>query len=222
MSFDDESAARELDLYAENESALYGQFKSIIANVKRKIESGKYDAAKAPKLWGYWYEAAARRYVKEFGGEVRTAFPASLRGQLAKERAKDEYQKIMGGEYGAVVVKTKTAKRSKPRRSSPKRSKGRRGIKRRVLTRLRRVRLAAGRRGFGVLRSQGKGTPFTLHPVVGDRVSWISRPWGMRCHGIVTGTSSSGDTLGVTQSNGTGGVIKASDVLAVNKREMLK
>lgn len=52
MSNYDEHAARELDLYAENTSELYGQFKSIIANLQRKIKSGKYDAAKAPVLWG--------------------------------------------------------------------------------------------------------------------------------------------------------------------------
>ena len=95
----DEHAARELDLYAENESALYGQHQSIIANIKRRIASGTYDAAKAPKLWGYWYEAAARRYVKEFGGDVRTMFPKALRDHLSRERARDEYQRIINEEY---------------------------------------------------------------------------------------------------------------------------
>lgn len=47
MSNYNETDARELDLYAENTSELYGQFKSIIANLQRKIKSGKYDASKA-------------------------------------------------------------------------------------------------------------------------------------------------------------------------------
>jgi len=204
MSFDDESAARELDLYAENESALYGQFKSIIANLKKKIESGKYDASKAPKLWGYWYDAAAKRYVKEFGGEVRTAFPASLRGQLAKERAKDEYQKIMGGEYGPVVVKAANSnkpKRSKTRRSMTKRS----SVKRRKIRRLLHMRVARRRHGWGVKR-----IGFIKEFYAGDRVKWISEPWGHKCHGTVR--SILGGNVTIEQDNGTVGVVPASRV----------
>ena len=99
MSYNDDSAARELDLYAENTSELYGQFKSIIANVKRRIKAGTYDAARAPQIWLYWYDAAAKRYVKEFGGDVRTMFPRTMRVKLAKERAKEEHDKIKRGEY---------------------------------------------------------------------------------------------------------------------------
>ncbi len=97
----DETAARELDLYAENTGELYGQFQSIIANLKRKMKSGKYSPLLAPKLWMYWYTAAAQRYCKEFGGTVATQFPKALREHLATERAKDEYEKIKRGEYGA-------------------------------------------------------------------------------------------------------------------------
>jgi hypothetical protein len=98
----DSIAATELDLYAENTSELYGQFKSIIENVKRRIKNGTYNPALAPTLWGYWYEAAAKRYVKEFGneGDMRTMFPKSLRDALAKDRAKNEYRKILAGEHG--------------------------------------------------------------------------------------------------------------------------
>jgi len=71
----DETAARELDLYAENTSELYGQFKSIIAN------------------------AAAKRYVKEFGGDVKTMFPKALREHLAAERAREEHDRIVRGEH---------------------------------------------------------------------------------------------------------------------------
>lgn len=98
----DDSMMTELNLYAENEVKLYPQFKSIIANIKRKIKAGKYDASKAPKLWLYWYDAAAKMYCKEYGGEVRTMFPKHKREWTAKERAKDEYAKIMDGEYAAI------------------------------------------------------------------------------------------------------------------------
>ncbi len=100
MSFDHDSAARELDLYAENEGALHGQFNSIIANIKRKMKSGKYMPGLAPKLWLYWYDTAAKMYCKEFGGQVKYAFPKALRMELAEARAVDEYHRIKNGEYG--------------------------------------------------------------------------------------------------------------------------
>jgi hypothetical protein len=96
----DSSAVRELELYAENESALYNQKKSIIENIKRKMRSGKYDARLAPKLWLYWFDAAARRYVKEFGGDVAFTFPKSVRMAAAEDAAKDYAERIRSGEYG--------------------------------------------------------------------------------------------------------------------------
>lgn len=99
----DEAAAEELDLYADNTSELYQQKLSIIENVKRKIRSGKYDPALAPKLWLYWYDAAARMYTKEHGtGNTQQLFPKALRMKLAEERARTEYQLIVQGEYGPV------------------------------------------------------------------------------------------------------------------------
>lgn len=98
MSYEsDEAVEHELDLYADNTSQLYPQKMSIIANIKRKIKSGKYDPKLAPKLWAYWYEAAAKRYCKEFGCDLRTTFPKGMRDKLAVERAVDEYRKIKNG-----------------------------------------------------------------------------------------------------------------------------
>jgi hypothetical protein len=89
----DETALRELDLYAENTSELYNQKKSILANIQRKLKSGKYDHSKAPKLWMYWVDAAAKRYVKEFGsgGNISTMFNKPTREALAKQLA-DHYR----------------------------------------------------------------------------------------------------------------------------------
>lgn len=95
----DDTMMTELYLYMENTSELYGQFKSIIANIKRKIKSGKYSPMLAPKLWMYWVDAGAKRYCKEFGGNVRTMFPKYKREWLATQLAADEYQKILNGEY---------------------------------------------------------------------------------------------------------------------------
>jgi hypothetical protein len=90
----DEHAVTELDLYAENTSELYNQKKSVLANIRRRIASGKYDHALAPKLWMYWVDAAAKRYIKEFdhpGVRIDAVFNKATREALAKELA-DRYR----------------------------------------------------------------------------------------------------------------------------------
>jgi hypothetical protein len=90
----DEHAKNELDLYAENTSELYNQKKSILANIARRLKSGKYDHSLAPKLWMYWVDAAAKRYTQEFGGHgdaISVIFNKATREALAKELA-DRYR----------------------------------------------------------------------------------------------------------------------------------
>ena len=89
---------RELDLYAENTEELYGQFKSIIANIQRRIAKGTYNPALAPKLWRYWYDEAARRYKREFGTSD-WSFPVAVRQAAAEARAVEEFEAITRGEY---------------------------------------------------------------------------------------------------------------------------
>jgi hypothetical protein len=84
----DETAKRELDLYAENTSELYNQKKSILANIQRRIAKGTFDLAKAPKLWMYWVDAAAKRYTKEFGSGGSPIFNKATRMALAEELAR--------------------------------------------------------------------------------------------------------------------------------------
>lgn len=86
----DAHALNELDLYAENTSELYNQKKSILANIARRIKSGTYDHALAPKLWAYWVTEAAKRYQKEFGSDS-PIFSKATRDALAKELA-DRYR----------------------------------------------------------------------------------------------------------------------------------
>lgn len=101
----DEHAVTELRLYAENESAIYPQHQAIVENIKRKMARGVYDPGRAPALWGYWVDAAARRYIKEFGGDLKTTFPPAVRRAVATEVAHDEGERIKAGEYGAVASK---------------------------------------------------------------------------------------------------------------------
>jgi hypothetical protein len=84
----DAHAARELKLYIENDSQLYrSTIVPIIKNVQRKMKKGTYDHAKAPKLWMYLVDYGAKKYVKEFGGDVKRDFPKDLRLSIANEFA---------------------------------------------------------------------------------------------------------------------------------------
>jgi phage FluMu protein Com len=97
----DAVASRELKLYIEQDRDLYRQqIVPIIKNVQRKMKSGKYDHAQAPKLWLYLVDNGAKKYVKEFGGDFKRDWPKDLRMSIANEFA-NEYKAeidIQGGE----------------------------------------------------------------------------------------------------------------------------
>lgn len=86
----DESAARELVLFADNTFSLYGQKQSIIANLRRKANKGIYDHDLAAKLWGYWMMSAAKAYCEEFGCHISTFAPAT-REMAAREVEANEW-----------------------------------------------------------------------------------------------------------------------------------
>lgn len=94
----DEDAMRELELYIDNDQGLYRQRLEIERNLKAKIAKGRYDPAKAPKLWQYLIDQGARKYVKEFGGEVRLTFPKTERAALAARYARDFEGRFERGE----------------------------------------------------------------------------------------------------------------------------
>jgi hypothetical protein len=102
----------ELALYIDNESALYPQKQAIIANMKRKIERGEYDAQMAIKGWLHWVNAGAARYCKEFRCEIIRTFPISVRTTVAAEVAEREYEAIKSGEYGPLKNAKKPAKKA--------------------------------------------------------------------------------------------------------------
>jgi hypothetical protein len=87
----DHAAADELRLFAENTGELYNQKLAILHNLAKKMHAGKYDPSKAPKLWGYWVEAAAKRYVRENspGAQWSRMFDAATRRHVAAELAKE-------------------------------------------------------------------------------------------------------------------------------------
>lgn len=67
-TFNDPDAAREIELYADNDSQLYFQRRQpILKNLSKKYIKGTYDIDKAAKLWRYYIDAALQKYNKEFG-----------------------------------------------------------------------------------------------------------------------------------------------------------
>ncbi len=99
-SFDREAAV-ELKLSIENDADLYRQqIVPIVKNIQRKMKKGTYDHLKAPKLWMYLVDNGAKKYVKAYGGDVKTMFPKDLRKSVAVEFA-NEYKaeiEIQGGD----------------------------------------------------------------------------------------------------------------------------
>ena len=67
-TYKDETAAREIQLYADNDSQLYFQrLKPILINLSKKHKKGIYDVSKAAKLFRYFIDAAMQKYNKDFG-----------------------------------------------------------------------------------------------------------------------------------------------------------
>jgi hypothetical protein len=60
-------AVRELQLYMENDNHLYNRELEFQKNLARKICSGKYDAAKSPKLFEHFVKEGAAKYKKDLG-----------------------------------------------------------------------------------------------------------------------------------------------------------
>lgn len=83
----DEHGARELSLWIDNVSALNkAKIESFFANLTRKKAAGNYDKNKAPQLFMYLVERAAKDYVKEFGGGPwHKQFDKETRMSVAKD-----------------------------------------------------------------------------------------------------------------------------------------
>ncbi len=65
----DTDAARELELYTENDADLYRQqYQPILKNLATKRARGIYKHDLAVKLFMYLMESGAKKYAKEFGG----------------------------------------------------------------------------------------------------------------------------------------------------------
>lgn len=74
----DEHAAKELELYVENDGQLYRQmFQPIVKNLANKMAKGEYVPERGVKAFRYLIDEGARKYVKEFGSGERIFTPAT-------------------------------------------------------------------------------------------------------------------------------------------------
>lgn len=97
--------AYELILYAENTEALYSQQQSIVKNLIRKMNRGVYDEKRAPALWKYWMDNAAKGYTREHGtGRGYGIFTAPIRREAAAYMATQEFDSIMAGDYEDLMA----------------------------------------------------------------------------------------------------------------------
>lgn len=101
----DETAARELSLYIENEYSLVGapnsQGKAIEKNLLQKIRKGTFDLARSEDAWMHLMEAGAKKYAKEYASpkDWSVMFNKATRELVAHEFATTFYEehKATGG-----------------------------------------------------------------------------------------------------------------------------
>ena len=85
---------KELKLYIDNDSSLYRQrYMPILKNLSHKKKQGKYRKGLASKAFMYLIDDGAKRYTREYGGNVRDVFPKRQRIMLAKDYV-DEFEQI--------------------------------------------------------------------------------------------------------------------------------
>ena len=83
---------RELKLYIDNDASLYRQrYIPILKNLSTKKKKGQYRKGLASKAFMYMIDDGAKRYTKEYGGNVRDVFPKRQRKELAKDYV-DEFE----------------------------------------------------------------------------------------------------------------------------------
>lgn len=95
----DEQAVRELELYIDNDFRIYTRKLEFEKSAARKICSGKYDKAKAPKLFRYLADEAAKAYSREFG-DGGTIFSTADRDAVARQLATDFDSRVSGWRSG--------------------------------------------------------------------------------------------------------------------------
>lgn len=101
--YKDPDAAREIELYADNDSRLYFSRKlPILKNLQKKFQKGNYNIELAAKLWMYYINDAMQRYHKEFGSKSSKwsdLLSVADRKLLAREYAIDTLNEFEQGNF---------------------------------------------------------------------------------------------------------------------------
>lgn len=85
----DSTAARELELYIENDGRLYdSHVKPVIRNQEGHLNRGRWNLKDSIRGWMHVVDAGAKKYAKDFGGVWHKTFSASTRREVAKRFAK--------------------------------------------------------------------------------------------------------------------------------------
>ena len=101
---------RELKLYIDNDGQLYRQrYTPIEKNLTKKMQKGNYDSKLAVKLFMYLVDDGAKKYVKDFGGNVKDMFPKKDRIEVAKELV-DDFEREYKVRNESESVKEKISK----------------------------------------------------------------------------------------------------------------
>lgn len=115
----DEEAARELELFVENDRNLYErQFIPIVKNLMLKRQKGVFDPEKAVKLFMYLMDAGARKYTDEFGNKgdrIDVIFSKPTRMEVARRFRDSFVTEANLGNYDHLLVRASKAK-TDPRR----------------------------------------------------------------------------------------------------------
>lgn len=100
----------ELSLYIENESSLYPLKLQILKGLKKKMDKNLYDAAQAKRLWKFWVDQGARKYVQEFAtkGEENMIFNEETKRKLVDQLETKYADEIKSGEHNHVEAAIKT------------------------------------------------------------------------------------------------------------------
>lgn len=104
----DTHAARELELYVENDAQLHrSQEQPIQKNLITKMARGVYNHTGAVKLYGYLMESGAKKYAKEYSGgsDWHQIFSPATRKEVAERFAKSFETEAKLGNYDHMLPK---------------------------------------------------------------------------------------------------------------------
>lgn len=91
----DREAARELEIFMDNDQGIYRRRLEFEKAAAKKMCSGKYDPAKAPKLFGYLATEAAKEYDRQFSGhDWGRIFSPATRSHVATALAREFEERV--------------------------------------------------------------------------------------------------------------------------------